>query len=73
MLAHLLAAGLAELALLPKPDSPVVNMIVGNDFPSTDQRGVIRPQGTGADAGSVERQASDPPYSLLVYLPVVIR
>jgi hypothetical protein len=58
---------------LPKLDSPVINMIVGSDYPSTDQRSVTRPQDVGADAGSVERQSSDPPYSLLVYLLVVIR
>lgn len=58
---------------LPLPESPMVDMIVGNDFPSTDQRGISRSQGLGADVGSVERQASDPIYGLLVYLPIVIR
>jgi predicted outer membrane repeat protein len=58
---------------LPLPDSPLVDMVSGSDFPTTDQRGVTRSVGTGADTGSVERQANDPIYGLLVYLPLVIR
>ncbi|CAG0935803.1 putative outer membrane protein PmpB [Thermoflexales bacterium] len=58
---------------LPLPDSPVVDMVIGSDFPGTDQRGLSRAQGAGADAGSVERQATDPIYGLLVYLPLVIK
>ncbi|CAG0935802.1 putative outer membrane protein PmpB [Thermoflexales bacterium] len=58
---------------LPLPDSPLVDMVVGSDYPANDQRGVIRSQGLGADTGSVERQASDPIYGLLVYLPLVIK
>lgn len=58
---------------LPLPDSPLVDMVVGSDFPSTDQRGVTRSQGLGADVGSVERQPSDPIYGLLVHLPLVIK
>jgi predicted outer membrane repeat protein len=58
---------------LPLPDSPLVDMVVGSDYPTTDQRGVIRSQGLGADVGSVERQPNDPIYGLLVFLPVVIR
>ena len=58
---------------LPLPDSPLVDMVVGSDFPATDQRGVTRSQGVGADVGSVERQPGDPIYGLLVYLPLVIK
>jgi predicted outer membrane repeat protein len=58
---------------LPLPDSPLVDMVIGSDFPATDQRGVARSVGLGADVGSVERQTGDPIYGLLVYLPVVIR
>ena len=35
--------------------------------------GVIRPQGLSCDTGAVERRAGDPIYSLLVYLPVIIK
>jgi predicted outer membrane repeat protein len=58
---------------LPLPDSPLVDMVVGSDFPATDQRGVTRSQGVGADVGSVERQPGDPIYGLLVHLPLVIK
>jgi predicted outer membrane repeat protein len=58
---------------LPLPDSLVIDLVIGSDFPSTDQRGLNRAQGAGADAGSVERQPGDPIYGLLVHLPLVIR
>ncbi|MFN8596719.1 MAG: choice-of-anchor Q domain-containing protein [Anaerolineae bacterium] len=67
-----LVGGLTKVHL-PLPNSPLVDMVIGSDFPVTDQRGVTRSIGGGADVGSVERQASDPIYGLLLYLPLVIR
>lgn len=58
---------------LPLPTSPLVDMVIGSDFPATDQRGVTRSIGGGADVGSIERQTTDPIYGLLVLLPLVIR
>ncbi|HZY45069.1 MAG TPA: choice-of-anchor Q domain-containing protein, partial [Anaerolineae bacterium] len=58
---------------LPLPDSPLIDLISGSDYPSTDQRGIGRPQGLGGDTGAVERQISDPVYSLLSYLPLVLK
>ncbi len=58
---------------MPGPASPLVNGITGTDFPLTDQRGVARPQGLGADIGAVERQASDPLIAPWVYLPFIKR
>ena len=58
---------------LPKPDSPLVGMVQGSDFPSLDQRGVSRPQLGNPDVGSVERQAGDPTYPPLLYVPMLMR
>jgi hypothetical protein len=43
------------------------------DFPSSDQRGVARPQGLAGDIGAVERQASDPAIAPWLYLPLIMR
>jgi len=43
--------------MAPLPGSPAINRIPGSsgvDFPTTDQRGVTRPQGARADSGAVE-------------------
>ena len=69
----LLNNGGATRTHLPAPASPVVNGVSGTDFPSTDQRGVARPQGLGADMGAVERQLSDPVIAPWVYLPLALR
>jgi len=42
-------AGQAMLTHRPQPDSPAVDGVIGTDFPPTDQRGVARPIGLGAD------------------------
>jgi hypothetical protein len=53
--------------------SPAIDGIVGNDAPSTDQRGLPRPQGGGYDIGAIERQPSDSDLTPRVYLPLVQR
>ena len=58
---------------LPKPASPAVDGVGGNDCPSSDQRGVLRPQGLSCDIGAVERQPSDPALSPALYLPIIVR
>lgn len=67
-----LVGGLTKVHL-PLPDSPLIDMVSGSDFPATDQRGVTRSQGLGADTGAVERRAGDPIYGLLVLLPLIVR
>ena len=46
------------------PDSPAINY--AQNCPTTDQRGVARPVGTGCDVGAVE-------YARFVLLPLVVR
>ncbi len=69
----LLDNGGATRTHLPNPTSVLVNGVVGVDCPSTDQRGVARPQGLGCDIGAVERQASDPVRAPWIYLPLARR
>jgi len=40
-----------------RPGSPALDAASTADCPSTDQRGVVRPQGSVCDIGSYERQA----------------
>jgi len=51
------------LVHMPKAGSPAIDGVVGSDAPSTDQRGVPRPQnggqGGGYDIGAVEVTAAD--------------
>lgn len=48
------------------PGSPAIDMVIGNvNCPTTDQRGVPRPQGARCDSGAVE--------ALSVYLPFIVR
>ena len=57
-------AWLAGTSPLPRPgaDSPSVDAVAcGDGWPTTDQRGVTRPQGDACDAGAVERIAVAPP------------
>lgn len=58
---------------LPAPSSPLVDGVSGVDFPSTDQRGVPRPQGLASDIGAVERQSSDPLIAPWIYMPLILR
>lgn len=58
---------------LPRANSLLVDMVIGSDYPTTDQRGYPRPQGVGADAGAVERQSTDPDLAPILYLPLVTR
>jgi adhesin HecA-like repeat protein len=49
---------------LPVPEDGAVTIgqvACGDGWPSTDQRGTSRPQGTACDAGAVERVATAPP------------
>jgi hypothetical protein len=49
--------------MVPLVGSPAVDRIPGTagiDFPSTDQRGIARPQGSMADCGAVEVESSQP-------------
>ena len=57
-------AWLAGTSPLPRPgaDSPSVDAVAcGAGWPTTDQRGLARPQGNRCDAGAVERVAIAPP------------
>ena len=57
-------AWLAGTSPLPRPgaDSPSVDAVAcGVGWPTTDQRGLTRPQGDACDAGAVERIAVAPP------------
>ena len=57
-------AWLAGTSPLPRPgaDSPSVDAVAcGVGWPTTDQRGLARPQGDRCDAGAVERVAVTPP------------
>ncbi len=50
--------------LAPEPDSPAVNAIPTTDTvlcTSADQRGIVRPQGSGCDIGAVELASAEPP------------
>jgi hypothetical protein len=40
---------------LPLPDSPALDLVPAGTCPTIDQIGTPRPQGTGCDAGSIER------------------
>ena len=53
-----------------KPGSPAIDGVLGSDAPTTDQRGVARPQGGGYDIGAVERRSSDSSLAPREYLPV---
>ena len=54
--------------------SPAIAGVVGNDAPSSDQRGQPRPGSDGSyDIGAVERQPDDSSLAPRVYLPLVMR
>jgi hypothetical protein len=52
-----------------KLGSPAIDGVTGSDAPSTDQRGIARPQGSGYDIGAVERRSTDSDRAPRVYLP----
>ncbi len=56
-----------------KLGSPAIDGVVGSDAPSTDQRGLPRPQGGGYDIGAVERQPSDVDIIPKLWLPLIVR
>jgi hypothetical protein len=57
-----------------KPGSPAIAGVVGNDAPSTDQRGQPRPGTDGSyDIGAVERQSGDSSLAPRVYLPLALK
>jgi len=57
MLGPLADNGGLTSTMLPDAVSPLVDAIPSQDCPvSTDQRGVIRPHGSGCDIGAVERE-----------------
>jgi hypothetical protein len=50
--------------LAPEPDSPAVNAIPTSETvlcSGADQRGIVRPQGSGCDIGAVELASAEPP------------
>ena len=51
--------GGATLTMMPGGGSPAIDNGTGVGAPSTDQRGVTRPQGAAVDIGAVEVQRSD--------------
>jgi predicted outer membrane repeat protein len=69
----LLTNGGTTRTYLPASDSPALNSVGGADYPGTDQRGLPRPQGIGADMGAVERQPSDKLQAPWLYLPLISR
>ncbi|MEJ2685420.1 MAG: right-handed parallel beta-helix repeat-containing protein [Candidatus Sulfobium sp.] len=44
--------------MAPQPGSAAIDLADPNDFPSTDQRGISRPQGAGPDIGAYEYVAA---------------
>jgi len=62
--------GLTQVHML-QSGSPAIDGVQGSDAPSTDQRGVARPQGSGYDIGAVEVAPDD--LVKKVYLPLAIR
>ena len=57
---------------LPAPSSPAVD-VLSTDYPGTDQRLMARPYNLLADLGAVEREASDPLFPPVGYLPLIVR
>jgi hypothetical protein len=51
---------------LPQSGSPVLNAGIASGAPTTDQRGVTRPQGFAVDMGAVERCETKPSKPVLV-------
>lgn len=64
-------SGVPMLTHRPQAGSPAVDGVLGTDFPLTDQRGVARPIGLGADIGSLE--IGGPLDARRLFLPVVRR
>ena len=56
-----------------KLGSPAIDGVAGSDAPTTDQRGLPRPQGGSYDIGSVKRQPTDSDLVPRLYLPLVQR
>jgi CSLREA domain-containing protein len=58
--------GGATRTLIPKAGSPALDVGTGSGAPTVDQRGIVRPMGTGVDIGSVEVCPQPPgaPYAL---------
>ncbi len=65
--------GGATLVHMLKLGSPAIDGVVGSDAPSTDQRGLPRPQGAGFDIGAVKRQPKDSDLAPRLYLPLIVR
>ena len=61
------------LTHLPLPDSPSIDFGSDADCPTTDQRGVVRPQGAACDVGAVERQPGDVDIVPRMSLPLIVR
>jgi len=49
-------------------NSPAVDQGNCDSAPATDQRGEVRPAGSGCDIGAYERSAANP-----IFLPLIIR
>lgn len=58
-LGPLAANGGPTLTMALGPRSGAIDTAVGANCPSTDQRGVLRPQGAGCDIGAFESDAAD--------------
>ena len=59
---------------LPKPGSPLIDMVSGADYPNFDQRSVGRPVNLGADAGAVNAVVLIPARCVpSLYLPIILR
>ncbi len=66
---RLAASGGFSPTHLPLSGSPAIDNGTGLGCPSTDQRGVARPQGATCDVGAVAYRAGDT--TPLLYLPLI--
>jgi hypothetical protein len=71
LLAPLANYGGPTLTHLPRPLSPALDNAQYLPSVPTDQRGVLRPQGSACDIGSVERRDTDVAYWL--FMPLIVR
>ena len=68
LLGSLTNNGGPTLTMEPGAGSPAIDQADSSACPSTDQRGVSRPQGPRCDIGAVERRANDAFYFLFLTL-----
>ena len=62
------------LVHMTKSGSPARGGIIGNDAPTTDQRGLPRPAADGSyDIGAVEYQQGESTLAPWLYLPLLTR